>query len=114
MSKSNQLLAHVVAEPNPYDIGPQALWNELCLRLSPMKRVIVPGGLLCGLREKHLLDELVRLYQKIDPTAYERVQVRSPPHKIRMQHTEYSDQDDIFPTLFFLHAVVEDSNPTGF
>ena len=45
-------------------IGPQALWNHVCLRLFPGRRIFVPGGLFCGLREAHVVGELRRLGQR--------------------------------------------------
>jgi hypothetical protein len=44
------------------DLGPQALWTDVGLALSPAKRPVVPAGLLCGLREEHNMRELLRLY----------------------------------------------------
>jgi len=44
------------------DLGPQALWTDVGLALSPAKRPVVPAGLLCGLREEHNVRELLRLY----------------------------------------------------
>jgi hypothetical protein len=41
------------------------LWNDVALRLSPKKRVFLPGGLLTGFKEDLTLKELRRLYSKV-------------------------------------------------
>ncbi|KAK3247570.1 hypothetical protein CYMTET_42933, partial [Cymbomonas tetramitiformis] len=55
------LLAEVMAESNPQDVGPQNLWNALSLKLCPSRRMFIPGGLFCGLREEHVVAELHRM-----------------------------------------------------
>eukprot|EP00854_Cymbomonas_tetramitiformis_P008712 gene8712-10334_t len=55
------LLAEVKTENNAQDIGPQNLWNALCLKLCPSRRMFIPGGLFCGLREQHVVGELHRM-----------------------------------------------------
>jgi hypothetical protein len=47
------------------DVGPQALWTDVGLKLSPARRATVPAGLLCGLREPHAVRELLRLYTQL-------------------------------------------------
>ncbi|KAK3247348.1 hypothetical protein CYMTET_43149 [Cymbomonas tetramitiformis] len=55
------LLLQVKTENNAQDIGPQNLWNALCLKLCPSRRMFIPGGLFCGLREQHVVGELHRM-----------------------------------------------------
>jgi hypothetical protein len=48
------------------DLGPQALWNDVCQQLAPGRRLFVPGGLFSGLREPNVATELQRLYAILD------------------------------------------------
>lgn len=68
-------LAEVECAVSGGDIGPQALWNEVCQCLAPGRRVFVPGGLFSGLREHNVSAELQRLYAILDDAA-----ASPPPH----------------------------------
>lgn len=59
-------LAEVECAVSGGDIGPQALWNEVCQCLAPGRRMFVPGGLFSGLREHNVSAELQRLYAILD------------------------------------------------
>ena len=64
------LLAKVAATNDGDGIGPQTLWNHVCLQLFPGRRIFVPGGLFCGLREEHVVLELRRLWRRhVTPTS---------------------------------------------
>jgi hypothetical protein len=57
-------LEYVFTHPLVVFVMLQTLWNQVCVRISENRRMFVPGGLFCGLREEHVVRELHRLWAR--------------------------------------------------
>ncbi|KAK3236317.1 hypothetical protein CYMTET_53536 [Cymbomonas tetramitiformis] len=64
VASSSHLLARAAVAPSGDDLGPQSLWNQLCIQIVPNRPIFVPGGLFTGIREPNVIQELQRVYDK--------------------------------------------------
>ncbi|KAK3245299.1 hypothetical protein CYMTET_45124 [Cymbomonas tetramitiformis] len=86
------LMAQIDLEAKVEPIGPQALWDRICAKLLPdQPSVAIDGPLHTGLKEPHLMAELLRLYSTLKPMSVDpSTQSRSKKSRASKSRTKES------------------------